>query len=345
MMFVGDSLNRNQWESMVCLVQSAVAPDKKYVKWEGQGIVFHAWVRTLPRYDSCRPASITVASCQGPPAATTTMYTQLFDSFYAAVAFSNCARASLFFPPCWWRLGKLGAPTWPAFLCIAVQVERQAGAVVVSSMRQAGTELTNSPVCVDGWCVQEFNATVEFYWAPFLVESNSDDPKIHSIQHRIIKADEIAKHAENWRGVDYLIFNTYIWWMNTFNMKVMYVLHFPPFRLFFQLQPCATRGQNANESDAKFFCLLNYWQATGRAELGGSRRPGSHRGVPEGADDVGELGERERRPGAHVRLLHEHVAAPHQARTPSLYQTSIFFCFVSYSSRSLVWPRAILYLL
>ncbi|GJM92667.1 hypothetical protein PR202_ga09158 [Eleusine coracana subsp. coracana] len=110
MMFVGDSLNRNQWESMVCLVQSAVSPDKKYVSWEGQRIVFHAW---------------------------------------------------------------------------------------------------------------EFNATVEFYWAPFLVESNSDDPKIHSIQHRIINADQIAKHAENWRGVDYLIFNTYIWWMNTLNMKVM----------------------------------------------------------------------------------------------------------------------------
>ncbi|XP_034597832.1 xylan O-acetyltransferase 1 isoform X2 [Setaria viridis] len=108
-MFVGDSLNRNQWESMVCLVQSAVSPGKKYVSWEGQRVVFHAW---------------------------------------------------------------------------------------------------------------EFNATVEFYWAPFLVESNSDDPKIHSIQHRIIKADTIAAHAENWRGVDYLVFNTYIWWMNTLNMKV-----------------------------------------------------------------------------------------------------------------------------
>ncbi|PUZ54138.1 hypothetical protein GQ55_5G105900 [Panicum hallii var. hallii] len=109
-MFVGDSLNRNQWESMVCLLQSASPPGKKYVSWEGQRVVFHAWA---------------------------------------------------------------------------------------------------------------FNATVEFYWAPFLVESNSDDPKIHSIQDRIIKADTIAAHAENWRGVDYLVFNTYIWWMNTLNMKVM----------------------------------------------------------------------------------------------------------------------------
>ncbi|BAB89591.1 lustrin A-like [Oryza sativa Japonica Group] len=109
-MFVGDSLNRNQWESMVCLVQSAMSPGKKYVTWEDQRVVFHA---------------------------------------------------------------------------------------------------------------VEYNATVEFYWAPFLVESNSDDPKIHSIQHRIIKADAIAAHAQNWRGVDYLVFNTYIWWMNTLNMKIM----------------------------------------------------------------------------------------------------------------------------
>ncbi|CAK9172119.1 unnamed protein product [Ilex paraguariensis] len=109
-MFVGDSLNRNQWESMVCFVQSVVPPGKKSLNKTGSRNIFR---------------------------------------------------------------------------------------------------------------IEDYNATVEFYWAPFLVESNSDDPKMHSILNRIIMPKSIKKHGINWKNVDYLIFNTYIWWMNTFTMKVL----------------------------------------------------------------------------------------------------------------------------
>ncbi|KAK2635665.1 hypothetical protein Ddye_030457 [Dipteronia dyeriana] len=110
LMFVGDSLNRNQWESMVCLVQSVIPPGRKSLNKTGSLAIFR---------------------------------------------------------------------------------------------------------------VEDYNATVEFYWAPFLVRSNSDDPTMHSILNRIIMPESINKHGENWKGVDYLIFNTYIWWMNTFKMKVL----------------------------------------------------------------------------------------------------------------------------
>jgi hypothetical protein len=113
LMFVGDSLNRNQWESMVCLVQSVIPKGHK----------------TLTKFVNNGSSNV----------------------FYA----------------------------------------------------------------------HDYNATVEFYWAPFLVESNSDNPKVHSVPNRIIQWHSIAKHAKNWVGVDYLVFNTYIWWLNELNMKVL----------------------------------------------------------------------------------------------------------------------------
>ncbi|XP_073150878.1 xylan O-acetyltransferase 1-like [Henckelia pumila] len=110
LLFVGDSVNRNQWESMICLLQSAIHP----------------------------------------------------------------ARAT-------WKMG--------------------------------------APFSV--FSIQDYNSTIEFYWAPFLVESNSDDPRNHGISQRIIKAESIDKHGFHWKSANILVFNTYIWWMNSRTIKLL----------------------------------------------------------------------------------------------------------------------------
>ena len=74
------------------------------------------------------------------------------------------------------------------------------------------------------FCAQEYNASVDFYWSPLLVESNCDDPIVHRVEYRIIRADRIEKHANAWRDADIIIFNSYVWWRKhkaDMRMKVM----------------------------------------------------------------------------------------------------------------------------
>ncbi|GER50928.1 trichome birefringence-like, partial [Striga asiatica] len=61
---------------------------------------------------------------------------------------------------------------------------------------------------------KEYEAKIEFYWAPFLLESNSDNPYKHRVSNRIIRNNSIDVHGQHWVGADILVFNTYIWWIS-----------------------------------------------------------------------------------------------------------------------------------
>jgi hypothetical protein len=43
-MLVGDSIMRNQWESLVCLVQGVIPTGRKRVTYNGPAMAFHAMV-------------------------------------------------------------------------------------------------------------------------------------------------------------------------------------------------------------------------------------------------------------------------------------------------------------
>ncbi|GMP26996.1 hypothetical protein CsSME_00003193 [Camellia sinensis var. sinensis] len=62
------------------------------------------------------------------------------------------------------------------------------------------------------WASKEYNASIDFYWAPLLVESNSDDLINHRIPDQIVRVQAIEKHARYWTNADILVFNSYIWW-------------------------------------------------------------------------------------------------------------------------------------
>ncbi|KAJ4978515.1 hypothetical protein NE237_009295 [Protea cynaroides] len=112
LVYVGDSLNRGQWVSMVCLVESAVPPSQKSVDWVGDGSLI----------------------------------------------------------------------SFRAF---------------------------------------EYNASIDFYWEPLLVESNSDHPFNHRLPDRIIRIQAIEKHAKSWTNADVLVFNSYLWWRRP-TLKVLW---------------------------------------------------------------------------------------------------------------------------
>ncbi|KAK6943432.1 PC-Esterase [Dillenia turbinata] len=89
---------------------------------------------------------------------------------------------------------------WISMLCLLQSVIR----------KDKRSITPNAPLTI--FRAEEYNATVEFLWAPLLVESNSDDPVNHRLDERIMRPDSVERHASVWKHADILVFNSYLWW-------------------------------------------------------------------------------------------------------------------------------------
>ncbi|CAA7028915.1 unnamed protein product [Microthlaspi erraticum] len=93
---------------------------------------------------------------------------------------------------------------------------------MVQSTIQSGNHTFNNTAQMSIFNIEEYNATIAFYWAPFLVESNVDPPSMrYGKTDPIITLQSISKHGDYWKDSDYLVFNTYIWWLRHPKIKVL----------------------------------------------------------------------------------------------------------------------------
>ncbi|KAL0338135.1 UNVERIFIED_CONTAM: protein trichome birefringence-like 34 [Sesamum angustifolium] len=91
---------------------------------------------------------------------------------------------------------------WASMLCL-----------IESSIQHSSPKLVNRDGNMFIFQATDYNATIGFYWSPFLVESNSDDPYRHHVKDRIIRITAIEKHAKHWTDADILVFNSFMWWL------------------------------------------------------------------------------------------------------------------------------------
>ncbi|KAL5975012.1 hypothetical protein ACLOJK_031688 [Asimina triloba] len=98
---------------------------------------------------------------------------------------------------------------WESFVCM------------VSSHIPEGQGSMKQGKFLSVFTAKECNASIEFYWAPYLIKSNTDDHIIADTKKRIVRLDSIFDHAKNWVGADILVFNSYVWWMSSPSIKIL----------------------------------------------------------------------------------------------------------------------------
>ncbi|XP_057543675.1 protein trichome birefringence-like 40 [Amaranthus tricolor] len=79
--------------------------------------------------------------------------------------------------------------------------------LLYSSIPSSTVEVVNLPAS-KSLKAKDYNFTVEFYMAPFLVDLD----KKHVSGRRVLNLDRISPYSKQWEGADFMVFNSAHWW-------------------------------------------------------------------------------------------------------------------------------------
>ena len=101
----------------------------------------------------------------------------------------------------------IGRNQWESLICMLAQAVANQSTI----FEENGSPITKHKGFLS-MKFQEYNLTVEYYRAPFLVIINRP-PKDSPAQVRVtIRVDELHWYSTRWTGADVIVFNTGHWW-------------------------------------------------------------------------------------------------------------------------------------